>query len=230
MGNLKRVSLYIMYVTDLAALLLAFFVAFPIRKLLPLQEGFRLPELSSYTPLLYGTIVAYVIVAFVVLYNDKFYNRSTLQEILASARMVAIVMALNILIFYFTKTGTQYSRLYVAVYIVLAFLLDLLFRLFVKKGVLPFYKRGRGSEHLIVATEEGRVEEILQRLDVAKDWRFQVTGLILVDVEKKGERIAGLPVISNRAQALSDIFTREVDSILLALPESVPEREWVDVL
>ena len=230
MGNLKRVSLYIMYVTDLAALLLAFFVAYPIRKLLPIQEGFRIPDLSVYTPLLYGTIIAYVIVAFTLLYNDKFYNRSVLHEILSSARMVAIVMALNVLIFYFTKTGEQYSRLYVGVYIVTAFLLDVFFRLLVKKGILPLHKKGRTSERLVVATEEDRVDEILTRLNTEKDWRFQVTGLILVDVNRKGEWINGLPVISNRAEALTDIFNREVDSILLALPEDVPEREWVDTL
>ena len=219
-----------MYVTDLAALLLAFFVAYPVRRLLPIQEGFRIPPLSAYTPLLMGTIVAYVIVAFLLLYNENFLSRSVTEEFPAAARMVAIVMALDVLIFYFAKTSESYSRLYVAVFIVLAYFFDVIFRLFVKKGIIPFFKKSRGSEHLILVTEEARVDEILDRLEDDKDWRFQVTGLILVDGDKKGQRVRDLPVISNRSEALTDIFQQEVDSVLLALPDYVPDKDWVDVL
>lgn len=230
MSNLKRVSLYVMYITDLAAFLLAFLIAYPIRTLLPVQEQFTLPGISTYYPLLLGTIVAYAIVAFLLLYNDNFSGRRTGEEIAAAARMVAVVMALDVLIFYFSRTSTVYSRLYVAVFIILSFIIDVVFRLFVKKVIIPQYKNSRGSEHLIIVTEEKRVKDILERLNDEQDWRFQVTGLILVDEDHKGERIYGLPVVSNRSEALTDIFNQEVDSVLLALPADVPEKDWVDVL
>ena len=230
MSNLKRVSLYIMYITDLAALLLAFFIAYPIRSLLPVQEIYVIPELSIYTPLLLGTVIAYIIVAFILLYNENFIGRSAGEEVLASIRMIAIVMALDVFIFYFTKTSERYSRLYLVVFAFVALILDILFRLFVKKVIIPLRRRSRGIEHLILVTEEKRAAEIKDRLENNKDWRFQITGLILVDCDKKGKRIQNLPVISNRSEALTDILDQEVDSVLLALPDYVPEKEWVDVL
>ena len=77
MGNLRRVSLYIMYFTDIMAVILSFFMAYVIRGWLP--HIYVIPEISYYMPLLFVSVISYVIVAFGFLYEDAFLSRRVSQ-------------------------------------------------------------------------------------------------------------------------------------------------------
>ncbi len=226
MSNLRRVSLYIMYLTDLLALILSFFLGYLIRCWLP--HVYVMPEISYYMPLLFVSVISYVIVAFGFLYEDAFLSRRAVQEIPAVFKMILMVVVLDILIMFFTKTSEQYSRVFVGVFLILSFFIDLIFRLIVKKYIFPRYKTSRGSEKLVIVTTTELARGVLSRLDSSEDWRYQIAGLILVDKDCKGEEYEGYKVISDRAHAFEDIENENVDSLLLRLPRSFGQKEWLD--
>ena len=76
MSDLRRVTLYIMNITDVLSLIAAFIISYIIKfKLLP-NEAADQPVTAIYIVLLLSVIVSYLIVNILFLYNDNYKKRN----------------------------------------------------------------------------------------------------------------------------------------------------------
>lgn len=227
MGNLKRVSAYIMYLTDMVALLVAFVIAFRLRVFLPVGIPYGSSDIGPYTPLLLSTVISYVLSVLILPAADNFSSRRISHEFGAAGSVILFVMVANILVLYFTKTSEHYSRFFMAVYFVIAYFLDVLLRTVVKHRILPMYKKSRGAEKLLVVASSQYIGTILQRLDSTEDWRYQVTGAVVTDEDRTGEKICGVPVLSSAEEAFSRAGQLEIDSVLLDISDEKEQKRWL---
>lgn len=225
MSNLRRVSLYIMYFADLLAIFLSFLLSYVLRTVLP--RVYVMPELSYYIPLLFVSVISYTFLAFGFLYEDSFLSRRPLQELGAVVKMIFQVVVIDIFILFFTKTSEQYSRVFVGLFIILSAVIDYCFRLLIKEYIFPRYKNSQGSEKIVIITTRRRCGELLARLEKAEDWRYSIDGVILVDADGKGSEFNGYPVVGNADTVFADIEEEKVDSVLLQLPDTISQKEWL---
>ena len=102
MRNLKRITLYIMSIVDIFSLIAAFIVSYIIKFRLVEKNSEGLVSFSSYMTLLVCSILAYLLVNIIFLYNDNFIERSSAKELLATLKMVVYV-TIMIILFMFIK-------------------------------------------------------------------------------------------------------------------------------
>lgn len=227
MSTQRRASLYIMNITDILVLIASFFLSFGIRVIFPV-ELHRDARLSVYTPLLLGILVSYLLVDFLVLYREDYLKRTAGQEFLASLRMVALVMVLDIMILFFTKTSEHYSRIYMVIYPIVSLFMVFGVRQAVKSLYLPRYRNSRFAEKIVLIAAEQNIAGMIENVNRTGDWRLHIVGIILTDKEKKGEYIRNIPVISTLEHAFDDIRMQEVDSVYLMPDENIDAKKWVE--
>lgn len=215
MRNLKRITLYIMSIVDIFSLIAAFIVSYIIKFRLVEKNSEGLVSSSSYMTLLVCSILAYLLVNIIFLYNDNFIERSSAKELLATLKMVVYVTIMIILFMFFAKISNQYSRAHVAIFSILAFLIDAVSRIVIKKYVLQKYKNRNGSKKIVVIAPYSHIPEILKKLENPLNWNCKVVGVVASDYDKKGETVQGIPVISNSEYMYKDIANAEVDSVFV---------------
>ena len=235
MSNRKRVSLYIMNMVDIVSLLIAFLISYEIRRVLPMRRlitwedvipGYRFQQFP-YMPLLFVTIISYILVNFLFLYSEEYLSRNVSAELLATLKMIVMVIVVDVLILYITKTSARYSRIFMVIFFVIAYFICFILREAVKKLYIPRYKNGKASEKMVVVCRECDVDHILEQLNAIIDWRFHITGLVITDADRAGEYISGIRVISNFSDAMEKIQKEEVDSILLVSGDPEEKKAWV---
>ncbi|MGN0361337.1 MAG: sugar transferase [Bilifractor sp.] len=235
MSNRKRVSLYIMNIVDIVSLLIAFAISFEIRRILPSRPfvtrdfifyGYTLQRFP-YMPLLFVTIIAYFLVNFLFLYSEEYLSRNVSRELLATLKMIVMVVVVDVVILYLTKTGDRYSRIFMVIFFVTAYFICFILREAVKKYYIPRYKNSNASEKMVVVCRKNQAEDILRRLNGIIDWRFHITGFVITDEDCLGEYIQNIPVISNYTDAIDNIQKEEVDSILLTSGDIADQEVWI---
>ena len=235
MSNRKRVSLYIMNMVDIVSLLIAFLISYEIRRVLPMRRlitwedvipGYRFQQFP-YMPLLFVTIISYILVNFLFLYSEEYLSRNVSAELLATLKMIVMVIVVDVLILYITKTSERYSRIFMVIFFVIAYFICFILREAVKKLYIPRYKNGKASEKMVVVCRECDVDHILEQLNAIIDWRFHITGLVITDADRAGEYISGIRVISNFSDAMEKLQKEEVDSILLVSGDPEEKKAWV---
>ncbi|MDY5114170.1 MAG: sugar transferase [Bilifractor sp.] len=235
MSNRKRVSLYIMNMVDIVSLLIAFVISYEIRKILPMWRvftresiiaGYRFQQFP-YMPLLFATIISYILVNFLFLYSEEYLSRNVSSELLATLRMIVMVIVVDVVILFITKTSERYSRIFMVIFFIIAYFTCFILREAVKKIYIPRYKNGKASEKMVLVCRERDTDRVLEQLNAIIDWRFHISGLVIIDADLAGEYISGIRVISNYSDAMANIQKEEVDSILLVSGDPEEERAWV---
>ncbi|MDO4623094.1 MAG: sugar transferase, partial [Eubacteriales bacterium] len=227
-GNLKRVSSYFMYISDMLAFLFAFLIAYAIRRMLP--NLYVMPHIRVYLPFLFTTIGSYILVMTGLISGDNYILRRGRAEFLAVMKMLLPVFVLDVVLLFFSKTSDRYSRVFVALFFTIAFLLDCAFRIIVKKAILPKYRKSRGAEKIYLVTEKKRIDEFLEKLNDSRDWRFQIAGIVLVDAREDTIRVPGIPVIPWSSDILHILSLSETDSVLLGTDLVRNRKQWTEQL
>lgn len=220
MNNLKRYTLYILNMVDLLALLLAYIPAYVVR--FDIIAIFY-PQLARadfsfgvYWRFLLIVIVGYVIFNILFLYNDeKYLARSGRQEIAASLKMTFYVMAFVTIDLYAMQAGEAYSRLFVGIYAIFVFLIDVGLRILIRKKVLPKLKRSNIAEEIIIIGNEDDIQSVVKRISSSEDWRYSIKGLVVLDHDLTGEDINGIPVISSGHSLYADLEKADADGIMV---------------
>lgn len=216
-SDLRRVTLYIMNITDVLSLIAAFIISYIIKfKLLP-NEAADQPVTAIYIVLLLSVIVSYLIVNILFLYNDNYMERNSRKEMLASLKMVVYVTVFVIIFLFMFKISSRYSRALIIGFFLLAFLIDYAARVIVKKYIFPKYKSGNMSEKMVVIAPLKDIEETVKKLDNPMNWRSKITALVVTDKDMKGTSLYGVPVISNIKEMYYDIAQAEADSVFVVL-------------
>ena len=228
MNNLNRYSLYIQNIADILALSLAFALARFIKFSIPFFHGHSFSA-EAYWRLYTATLVAYVIINIFVLAREDFLHRDKTKELLASIKLVGYILVFLVLYSFFTKTSMSYSREFMVMFAGLSVIFLSAFRILVKNKIFPLYQSGKQAKKTVVVGPLKNVEDAIQHLKDSEDWRYHIEGIIVTDVDYKGEYIDSFQVISNDASMFEDIKNEQVDSLFI-VPDKMDEQtmEWVD--
>ena len=224
MNNLRRYTLYIENITDIAALILSFAAAYLLRFYVFQSETYS-PQ--AYLQLLLAMIVAYIILDIAYLGRSDFLGRNAAAELRETFISVSFTTLSLLVYVFFTKTNDLYSRIFIFTFALIAYILMYLLRTFVRRKILPLYRTGKGAEKVVVIGTRSDVNRILRRFARHPDWRIRVVGLVITDEDCKGQYIEEIPVVSNFKLMLVDLVRLEADSCLLATDLRGEELEWL---
>ena len=178
MNNLRRYTLYIENITDVAALVISFAISYFLRFYVFDSETYS-PQ--AYLQLLLVTVVAYMILDIVYLGRYDFMNRNASRELRETFVTVSFVTLGLMVYVFFTKSNDLYSRIFIFTFAIISFIFVYLLRTFVRRKILPLYSSSKGAERVIVIGRKTDVERILRRFSKHSDWRLKIVGLVVTD-------------------------------------------------
>jgi len=228
-SNLKRYTLYIVNLADILSMFVSYAIALVIRSNLP-ARGFYRWEGYDYWRFLLVAIMGYIIFNILSLYNDdNFLKRSSSEELGASFKMVFYVVVIIIMYLYIGKISEVISRLFIGIYALVLLLVDYLARIFVKNVIIPKLQSGTQSQKVVILSSEKDVKKTLKKIKAIDDWRFSISGFVILDKDCKDQEVEGYSVVSTRKDMVEDIGQMDVDAVLIIQGTETDEQieEWL---
>lgn len=200
---------------DLLCVQLAFLLAFWIR---------RAGE-NPYADPLYRNMAIVIELADVIIIFafESFKNvlkRGYYIEFTAAVKQAIMLVLFASLYLVSVQQGDNYSR-------VVLYLTGIIFsvfawpsRIILKKYLKEKMKVG-GDRSLFIITSSGIAEEVVRNIRESNYEMFRINGVIIVDKDLTGKKIAGVPVMPNAENAADILCQKWVDEVFVNVEESI---------
>ena len=163
---------------------------------------------------LLAALLDLVVVFFAEPYNG-ILRRTRYQEIRATFTFCILVFGGLLSYMYATKQSELYSRQMLFVYLFTSMFLCYFSRVSWKIVVRQRKLRDKNKAIMTVVAEDDNVEACLREIAMNKYTNFKVTGVVVVDVDRRGETIMGVPVVACADTFLDYVRTNVVDEVFI---------------
>lgn len=196
---------------DLMCLQVAFVIAYIARM------GIRNPYASK----IYCSMAIYLMLAnmVIIFFEETFKDvlrRGYYKEFAATIKHAAIVTMLAVFYLFATQTGEDYSRLVLGLtgilYVVISYEVRVGYKYILRHKVLADRKKS-----LLLITTVADAQSVVKKMLEETAIGYQVSGVVLLDSDKVGTEISGIPVVANEETAAFYICHNWVDEVLVCV-------------
>ena len=163
---------------------------------------------------LLAALLDLVVVFFAEPYNG-ILRRTRYQEIRATFTFCILVFGGILSYMYATKQSELYSRQMLFVYLFTSMFLCYFSRVSWKIVVRQRKLRDKNKAIMTVVAENDNVEACLREIAMNKYTNFKVTGVVVVDCDRRGETIMGIPVVATADDFLDYVRANVVDEVFI---------------
>ena len=216
----RQIQVVLQLIGDLLATSVAFFVAYWLRFVIEIQPVTKgMPPLSMYLRLLPVVLVLYP----VVFYFQGLYHRRRMRSRFDEGMrvMLAVMLATVLLtagLTFYRPPDFTYSRLFLAVFAVADAALVSLFRWGISAGLARIRRSGGNLQRVLVIGAGDLGRQVVERLDVHKEFGFSVVGFLDDDPGRQRRKIQGVPVLGTTEELENVVAGHGVDQVMIALP------------
>lgn len=154
----------------------------------------------------------------ILVFGNNFKNvlkRGFFIEFSATVKQAVIIVLLGMGYLFLTKSGASYSRMIMgftgAFYLLVSYVMRLLWKLIVRKRL----ERREGGKSLLVLTTTDKVARVVERMNQNNYNQYHLTGLVVLDEDRKGEVMCGLEVVSNADEVVDYVCRSWVDEVFI---------------
>ncbi len=154
----------------------------------------------------------------VIFFQEKYKNVLKIgyyKEFAKAIKQAILIMLFAVLVLFASQEGEKYSRvtllLMVGIYAVLRY------------GICVLWKRhllnktgNAGKRSLVIVTNKDAAEKVVKNIQNSNFGRYNISGLIIIDEDMKGNKILGIPVVEDMEDASSYIGKEWIDEVLIA--------------
>ena len=199
-------------IVDILCLEIAFYSSCLIR----LGNIRRLPVLLDYYNRL--AVVLLLVDICVVFFFEAYtgiLRRNKVQELKAVLMHCCIVFAAVTVYVWATKQSEIYSRQVILGFLGIAVVIEYFSRCLWKINIRQRMIKGKKFSQLLVVTEECYAEECVSDFQHDRYKEFEVIGVVIVDKNRIGDEICGVPVVASADSFLEYVRVNVVDEIFI---------------
>lgn len=199
-------------IVDIICLEIAFYSSCLIR----LGNMRRLPVLLDYYNRL--AVVLLLVDICVVFFFEAYtgiLRRNKVQELKAVLMHCSIVFSAVTVYVWATKQSEIYSRQVIFVFWGIAVIIEYFSRCLWKIYIRQRMIKGKKFSQLLVVTEECYAEECVSDFQHDRYKEFEVIGVVIVDKNRIGDEICGVPVVASADSFLEYVRVNVVDEIFI---------------
>ncbi len=194
---------------DLFALEFALFLAYFL----------RFGSIIYFSPLYLRLVTLVALVDIVVVFFGESYSgilrRTKYKEAVATIVHTLLVFVGVLLVNYATKVSERYSRPLLFLFLLLAMFFEYGGRVVWKRRVRKRMLEGTGKALMLVVADSNTVERCLYEISHSKYTDFVVQGVVVVDEDRRGETIQGIPVVATADTFWEYVRTAVVDEVFI---------------
>lgn len=175
----------------------------------------------TFQELLYGMgtiVVSYILLIIFFDLNKRFFVRGKLEELRYVLVSNVLLLAIISMIEYAQHNATPLSRGVSYSTVIVNTILMYQMHLFIKKYLLNVYRNRKAADQVYLLTTTTRVETTLKEILSGNEWAKRITGIIIIDDDRIGEVICGIPVIANYDNMITFATGQIVDEVFIDVP------------
>ena len=198
---------------DLVCMFTAYCLAAYIRRIL------RTDFLSG----IYGNALILLLLSYILLNvdsNKDVFKRGYFEELLCIIKEQSKLWLIMLSYMFAMKQGSEYSRIFFAIFFVLSILIIYVARSYMKIALLLVYKRSASSNKVMILTVSKNAADIIRSIWQENLWQTYVTTFAIWDKDMVNETIEGLPVIANKDNLLEMAKKNVVDEVFIHIPRT----------
>lgn len=172
-------------------------------------------------------LVALLADLFVIVFFESFkgvLRRGYYREFVVVVKQIILIEMSVALYLVSVKGGQTFSRLVLyrmgIMYVILTYVMRLLW----KKYLIRKMKQG-GEHSLYIVTTKDIAEKVIRNVRENNYNRYSINGLVIIDEDMTGRKIAGVPVISDMENAAGYICQQWVDEVFINVGEGHPHPD-----
>ena len=199
-------------VAGIAAYLASYLLRFrSLKNLLTTDEYFNCGVFLLALIILYSVVTDW---------NRDFFERGYFKELWEISKYTVVLTVIMTVFVFLTKTAYAFSRIVIVGFALLNILLVYLLHIIFKIYMLSFYKKSINSDKLMVIAQDADIERIVQKIQAEKKWNYELTSLAVMDKNRIGEEICGVPVIANHENLIEVATQNILDRVFISLPRT----------
>ena len=200
---------------DMICLQIAFLLAYVIRH----DSG------SPYIVPLYRNMAIFmelldIIVMFFYETLSNVLKRGYFREFAVTVKHVLLVELFSVLYLFTMQEGQAYSRtaLYLTgvIYAILTYIVRIIWKKILRS------RMSEGNRSLLVVTTKDMAEQVVHNIRENNYERFALSGLVIIDDDLCGTKIAGVPVVANEENAAAYVCREWIDEVFVIPATDVP--------
>ncbi len=222
----KMIETYSILLIDILGVVISYAVSLFIR--------FHIIHYENY-PRQFHLMVGTYIVVLCLLYNmfldanRNFFTRGYYQEFYYTVRYTLILVVGLVVVLYLTQQAYEFSRSVYGIFAILNTLFTYVAHMVFKKILWKYYRKSTSAEKMLVITKDFMAEEVIGNLLKGKEWYYDITAVVVYDVNRIGEIIKAVPVVAAKDNLYEKVVQMMVDEVFICLP-GVPVIEIRDMV
>lgn len=229
----KLIETYGVFMVDLLAIAAAYFVAHKLRILLPF--GAKITEETAWFPIYVLCIIGCILYNLSMNRYAGFFGRGYFVEVQEALKYNVVQFVFLSTCVYLFRLELDFSRLMLVYFAVCDTILCYLFRILFKSVINHNYKKGRGSEKILIVTDSRTLEQVKTHILKDQGWNYEVVGVALTDsgldkaekaeadiaLEKAGKAEADAgewPIVAGRGNLLDIARQMPIDVVFFFCP------------
>ena len=169
-------------------------------------------------------LILVVIYLFHRRYDDYIADMDPAENLVEVIKTWALLFALFVLYLFLSKEARLYSRKAFAYMLVLGVVFDYLFRMIYRRALKRRNIRITPRKNVLVVTESACAERVASELAMRGGNAIRVVGLALMDEDRTGETICGIPVTAGPDGLADTRFSMNYREAFLYLPDTDREK------
>lgn len=204
---------------DMICLQLAFWLAYILR-----NEG-----INPYASMLYRNMALFLEMTDVIVLLSMGTFRGVLRrghyrEFMITAKQVMALSVLSMLYLFAFQKGEAYSRIVFGLTAILYLFISYVVRE-IRKYMLRNKIRERDQTALLIVTAAGIADSVISNLNNHIYAGYRLVGIVLMDKDLTGQKIRGIPVVSDGKSVPEYVCQQWVDEVLVIPSEEMPYPE-----
>ncbi len=148
----------------------------------------------------------------------RFFQRGYYYEFLRVLRYNLVLFVVTGFYIYAFRLELEFSRLLLGYFVIINVVVTYLVRVAFKKYMNRFYKRSKGSDKILVVTTNREIDAVIGHIECDAGWSYEIIGMAVMDADRKGDTVNGIPVIANRDDIIEVVRQSAVDVIFMHCP------------
>lgn len=200
-----------LYLADLCCFLIANFISIKIR------FGMEIHSVSGKEETILLFLISHTIVVLVSNPYHRFLVRDKYMEIVKTVQHATICLILAMFFAYLLHIDFQFSRLAMAIMIVIA-----MFFMYGTRIILKRIRRNqiRTSEYMrsvILVTTSDRINTLLDRISKRSTYDYRIDAIAIIDKDETGKEYKQIPVVCGKEELLSYVTMHPIDEALISI-------------
>lgn len=210
----KMIQNYSLLAIESLCIIVSYLTALVVR-----HKGFEaIPKLDFYMTTLLALLFFHLLAYFLFDWNEAIFKRGYYTEFIAIFKYNICLVVLFSTYLFMTKTAYIFSRLSFFYFFIFNILLTYLTHLAFKHFLTSTYRSSINSNKVMLITTSKYAESILNKINDANEWSFQITSICIMDKNQTGSFIQGIPVIADSTSLLEKSKQIILDDVFIHLP------------